>query len=323
MGLLVEGVWRDEWYDTKSTGGKFVRKDSAFRHWITRDGAAGPTGASGFKAESGRYHLYISLACPWAHRAYLFRKLKGLEAHISLSVVHYLMAEHGWTFADGEGVIADPVINADYLYQIYTTADPKYTGRVTVPVLWDKRNNTIVSNESSEIIRMFNCAFVDVVDEAPDFYPEHLRDEIDVANEKIYHSINNGVYKVGFATEQAAYEEAFVALFTALDDLEKHFASHKYLVGEQITEADWRLFTTLVRFDSVYVGHFKCNQKRIVDYPNLWDYLKALYQYPGVKETVDMLHIKHHYYASHQHLNPSGIVPIGPDIHFMAPHTRG
>ena len=319
MGLLVDGQWKDEWYDTKSTGGKFKRKPSQFRHWITADGSAGPTGNSGFKAEPGRYHLYVSLACPWAHRTLIFLKLKGLEDMISVSVVNPYMENHGWTFAPRDGVIPDPLFNAEYLHQIYTQADPHYTGRVTVPVLWDKQQATIVSNESSEIIRMFNTAFDGVGAKAGDYYPPELAAEIDSLNEMIYPTINNGVYKAGFATTQAAYEEALVNLFSALDELESRLGYQSYLTGNRITEADWRLFTTLVRFDAVYVGHFKCNLKRIIDYPNLWRYVRQLYQQPGIAETVDLVYTKAHYYGSHKTINPTGVIPTGPDINFFQP----
>ena len=322
MGLLIDGVWHDKWYDTKKTGGRFERQDSAFRNWVTPDGSAGPSGEAGFKAEAGRYHLYVSLACPWAHRTLIFRKLKKLEDLISLSVVHWHMGEEGWTFEKGRGVIADSVNGADKLHQVYTAAKPDYTGRVTVPVLWDKERKTIVSNESAEIIRMFNSAFDGLTASTLDFYPKALRGEIDAVNETVYHSVNNGVYKAGFATQQEPYEKAFDALFAALDDLEARLSRQRYLAGSRITEADWRLFTTLVRFDPVYHGHFKCNLKRLADYPNLWAYTRELYQVPGVAETVDLHHIKHHYYGSHPTVNPSGIVPKGPAIDFNAPHGR-
>jgi putative glutathione S-transferase len=314
MGLLVEGRWQDQWYDTKKTGGRFQRSQSAFRHWVTADGAPGPSGEGGFKAEPGRYHLYVSLACPWAHRALIFRKLKGLEEMISLSVVHWLMAENGWTFAEGEGVIPDPVGQARYLHEVYTKADPHYTGRVTVPVLWDKQRGTIVSNESAEIIRMLNAAFDGVGAKAGDFYPAELREEIDALNARIYDTVNNGVYKAGFATTQDAYEEAVRPLFETLDWLEERLGARRYLSGERLTEADWRLFTTLIRFDPVYVGHFKCNIRRIADYPALSAYLRRLYQVEGVAQTVDFGHIKRHYYQSHRNINPTGIVPVGPDM---------
>ncbi len=321
MGKLVEGVWRDVWYDTKSTGGRFVRTDATFRNWITPDGENAPSGKA-FRAEAGRYHLYVSYACPWAHRTLIFRKLKGLEDMISLSVVNHFMGEHGWTFDEAEGVIPDPIFDAEFLHQIYTEADPKFSGRVTVPVLFDKKTRTIVSNESSEIIRMFNSAFDHLGAKPGDFYPEALRDEIDAVNERVYHAVNNGVYKSGFATTQEAYEEAVMALFDTLDWLEERLSRRRYLVGEQITEADWRLFTTLLRFDSVYVGHFKTNLRRLVDYPNLWAYTRELYQTPGVRATVNMHHIKHHYYGSHGTINPSGVVPMGPVIDFDEPHAR-
>lgn len=322
MGLLQHGRWVDQWYNTKETGGRFVRRAPQFRNWITPDGSPGPSGEGDFQAEAGRYHLYVSLACPWAHRALIFRTLKGLEDMISVSVVHWLMAENGWTFAPGEGVVADPVNGADFLYQVYTTAKSDYSGRVTVPVLWDKQRGTIVSNESPEIIRMFNSAFDGIGATPVDFYPEPLRAEIDALNERIYGNVNNGVYKAGFATTQEAYEEAVIPLFDTLNWLEERLATRRYLAGDRITEADWRLFTTLIRFDAVYVGHFKCNLRRIADYPNLSGYLRELYQQPGVAATVDMEHIKYHYYASHKELNPSGIVPVGPAADFESPHGR-
>lgn len=322
MGLLVDGVWQDQWYDTTSTGGRFVRKASQFRHWITPDGSPGSTGKGGFKAESGRYHLYVSYACPWAHRTLIFRALKGLEEVISLSVVHWLMGDRGWTFAPGEGVIGDPLFSAEFLHEIYTRADSNYTGRVTVPILWDKQTQTIVNNESSEIIRIFNSGFDNIGAKPGDYYPQSLQDEIDTVNDRIYNTVNNGVYKCGFATTQEAYAEAIVPLFDTLDWLEERLSTQRYLVGDRLTEADWRLFTTLVRFDPVYVGHFKCNIRRIVDYPHLWAYLRDLYQTPGVAETVNFSHIKGHYYESHNTINPTGIVPIGPEIDFLTPHLR-
>ena len=318
MGLLIEGQWYDRWYDTEGTGGRFERSESVFRNWVTRDGG------NGFKAESGRYHLYVSLACPWAHRTVIFRKLKRLEAHISLSVVDWLMGEDGWVFSDRLGVIPDSVNQAAFLHQVYTKAKPDYSGRVTVPVLWDKQRGTIVNNESSEIIRMFNAAFDDLpgVNAGLDLNPEPLRAHIDKVNATVYDNVNNGVYKAGFATSQSAYESAVGALFETLDDLERRLSRQRYLVGDRLTEADWRLFTTLVRFDPVYVGHFKCNLRRLADYPNLWSYTRELYQMPGVAGTVNMAHIKGHYYESHRMINPSGIVPAGPDIDFAAPHDR-
>jgi len=294
MGMLIEGVWHDQWYDTKTNGGRFVRTESQFRNWITPDGGPGPSGAGVFKAEAGRYHLYVSLACPWAHRTLIFRALKGLEGAIDVSVVHWHMAENGWTFETGPGATGDPLFGSDFLYQIYVRALADYAGRVTVPVLWDKKTETIVNNESSEIIRMFNGAFDGLGASGPDFYPEALRSEIDSVNAKVYAHINNGVYKSGFATTQEAYEEAVTDLFQTLDELEVLLGRRRYLAGDQITEADWRLFTTLVRFDPVYVGHFKCNLRRLADYPNLWAYARELYQHPGISDTVDFYHIKQH-----------------------------
>ncbi|MFT5395152.1 MAG: putative glutathione S-transferase [Gammaproteobacteria bacterium] len=322
MGMLVDGKWHDVWYPTDESKGHFVRSAAQFRNWVTEDGAAGPTGRAGFKAELGRYHLYVSHACPWANRTLIFRKLKGLEEMISLSVVHWHMGETGWTFEEGDGVIADPIINAKHLSELYLEANEIYSGRVTVPVLWDKKTNTIVSNESSEIIRMFNSAFDNVGARSGDYYPEALREEIDVINARVYDTINNGVYKCGFASTQEAYEEAFMPLFETLDWLEQRLSSQRYLLGNELTEADWRLFTTLIRFDSVYVGHFKTNLKRLVDYPNLWAYTRDLYQQEGVAELVNMEHIKKHYYGSHQTINPSGVVPLGPNINYVGPHNR-
>ncbi|CAN5516308.1 glutathione S-transferase family protein [soil metagenome] len=314
MGLLVDGVWKDQWYDTASTGGRFARKESAFRHRL---------GEGDFTAEPGRYLLYVSLACPWAHRTLIFRALKGLEKMIDVSVVHYLMLENGWTFADGPKVVQDPIAGASFLHQVYTAADPKYTGRVTVPILWDKKTNAIVNNESAEIIRMLGTAFDGVGAKPGDYYPEDLRSEIDGWNARIYDTVNNGVYKAGFATAQAAYEEAIAPLFATLDMIEERLGKGRYLFGDRMTEADWRLFTTLIRFDAVYYGHFKCNLRRIVDYPNLWAYTRDLYQHPGVAETVDFQHIKGHYYGSHRTINPTGIVPMGPLLDLTAPHGRG
>lgn len=323
MGLLIDGQWHDQWYDTKKHGGRFVRSEAQFRNWITADGSAGPSGESGFKAEKGRYHLYVSLACPWAHRALILRKLKGLEEMIGVSVVHPLMLENGWDLsADFEGATGDPLYGLDHLYQLYLKADPTYTGRVTVPTLWDRERETIVNNESAEIIRMLNDAFDDLGAKAGDYYPEDLRDVIDEINEPIYHNVNNGVYKSGFATTQEAYDEAVTTLFDTLDDLEARLVKQRYLAGTRLTEADWRLFTTLVRFDPVYVTHFKCNLRRIRDYPNLSNYLRELYQVPGVAETVNLEHIRHHYYRSHPTVNPHGIVPIGPQVDYDAPHDR-
>lgn len=323
MGLLVDGVWHDTWYDTKKSGGKFVRKAAQFRNWITADGSPGPTGKGGFKAEAGRYHLYVSLACPWAHRTLIFRKLKGLEDMISVDVVSPLMYDKGWVFdAEQPEATTDRLFGSAVAADIYVKADPKYSGRVTVPILWDKQTNTIVSNESSEIIRMFNEAFDGIGAKPGDYYPQALREEIDAINERVYHAVNNGVYKSGFATTQEAYEEAVTELFKALDELEERLSTNRYLVGDQITEADWRLFTTLVRFDPVYVGHFKCNIRRIADYPNLLGFLRELYQAPGVAETVSMDHIKRHYYMSHETINPTRVVPVGPELDLMAPHGR-
>lgn len=302
MGLLVDGTWQDQWYDTKSTGGKFKRQESQFRNWVKADGS------TDFTPESGRYRLYVSLACPWAHRTLIFRSLKGLENDIDVVVVDPIMLEKGWILPDGQP-----------LHTLYTSVDPDITTRVTVPILWDKKANTIVSNESAEIIRMLNSEFGA---RGTDYYPAALRDQIDEINSFVYDKINNGVYKTGFATTQDAYEEAFNNLFDALDHVEDRLGQNRYLVGEQITEADWRLFTTLVRFDAVYVGHFKCNKKRIIDYPNLWGYLRELYQIEGIAETVNMDHIKTHYYASHKTINPTGVIPLGPELDFMSPHGR-
>lgn len=308
MGLLVEGQWQDKWYDTKSTGGRFKRQDSAFRNEISPEGP--------FQPEAGRYHLYVSNACPWAHRTLIFRKLKQLEDLISVSVVHPDMLSNGWEFrSDGEFV--DHLFGNQFMYEVYTQAKADYTGRVTVPVLWDKKTKTIVNNESSEIIRMFNSAFNHLTGNSLDFYPEALREEINAINDRVYDTVNNGVYKCGFATTQEAYEEAFDALFESLDWLEQRLAGQCYLLGEQITEADWRLFTTLVRFDAVYVGHFKTNKKRIVDYPNLWRYVRTLYKVDGVEQTVKLDQIKRHYYFSHTSINPTQVVPVGPEINFQ------
>ncbi|TDK39760.1 glutathione S-transferase family protein [Rhizobium deserti] len=322
MGMLVDGKWQDVWYDTKETKGRFKRSQSQFRNWVTADGAVGPSGAGGFKAEAGRYHLYVSLACPWAHRTLIFRKLKKLEDTISVSVVDYLMVENGWEFKTRDGATGDDLFGLDYLYQLYLKADPTYSGRVTVPVLWDKQQNTIVSNESAEIIRMLNSAFDGITGSALDLYPPDLRHEIDALNAVIYDKVNNGVYKAGFATTQEAYEEAVTALFETLDMLEERLGISRYLLGDTATEADWRLFATLLRFDPVYVGHFKCNIRRIADYPNLSAYLRDLYQQPGIADTCNMLHIKNHYYQSHKTINPTGIVPVGPVVDLDAPHAR-
>ncbi|OCP54802.1 glutathione S-transferase family protein [Vibrio parahaemolyticus] len=311
MGKLVEGVWHDVWYDTKANGGKFVREDAGFRDWIKNDSEAV------FQPESGRYHLYVSLACPWAHRTLIFRKLKGLEPHIDVTVVCPDMLSQGWQMG-----LPEPLFGHTRMHQIYTQAKPDYTGRVTVPVLWDKKTNTIVSNESSEIIRMFNSVFNDLTGNHDDYYPEPLRGVIDEWNDYIYPNVNNGVYRCGFATSQEAYEEAFESLFSALDKIDGHLATHRYLAGNKITEADWRLFTTLVRFDTVYVGHFKCNKQRIADYVNIQGYLKELYQIDGIADTTDFYHIKRHYYFSHTGINPTQVVPKGPDLDFSSPHQR-
>lgn len=322
MGLLVDGVWNDQWYDTKASGGRFEREPTRFRNWITADGGAGPSGRDGFKAERGRYHLYVSLACPWAHRTLIFRKLKRLEDVISVSIVSPHMGEKGWTFDTRDGGEPDPINGKTRLYEVYLVADAHYSGRVTVPVLWDKQQGTIVNNESAEIIRMLNSAFDAFTTVHTDFYPPALRAQIDAINDDVYAKVNNGVYRAGFATTQAAYESAFHVLFDELDALEKHLSRQRYLVGPEMTEADWRLFTTLVRFDAVYFGHFKCNLRRIVDYPNLSNYLRDLFQVPGVADTVNFSHIKRHYYGSHKTINPTGIVPLGPALDLMAPHDR-
>jgi putative glutathione S-transferase len=314
MGLLIDGVWHDKPRESKE--GRFVRAETVFRNWVTADGA------TGFKAEAGRYHLYVAYACPWAHRTLIFRALKGLKDAISLSVVDPLMAENGWTFSEGPGCMPDSVNGARYMHEVYVKAQSDYSGRASVPVLWDKRQGTIVSNESSEIIRMLNDAFAGIAKDDTDYYPLALRGEIDRVNARVYEDVNNGVYKCGFATSQAAYEEAYDALFAALDDLEARLGRQRYLVGDRITEADWRLFTTLVRFDPVYHGHFKCNRQRLVAFPNLWAYTRALYQVPGVAATVHMDHIKQHYYRSHTSINPTQIVPKGPAIDYTTPHRR-
>lgn len=321
MGLLIEGRWRDQWYES-SKDGAFQREQAQRRHWLTADGKPGPTGEGGFRAEAGRYHLYVSLACPWAHRTLILRKLKGLESLIDVSVVSWLMLENGWTFDKAFGSSGDRLDHLTYMHQRYTADAADYTGRVTVPVLWDKQQNRIVSNESAEIIRMFNSAFDGLTGNDLDFYPQPLRAEIDELNARIYPAVNNGVYRAGFATSQTAYEEAFDGLFAELDWLEKRLGERRYLAGEYLTEADIRLFTTLIRFDAVYYGHFKCNLRRIADYPNLSNWLQELYQWPGIAETVDFTHIKGHYYASHRTINPTGIVPKGPAQDFNASHDR-
>ncbi len=322
MGLLVDGKWVDRWYDTSASGGRFVRSRSQWRDWITADGLPVPGRERGFRAEPGRYHLYVSLACPWAHRTLIFRALKKLENVISVSVVDHFMGADGWTFRKRDGATGDTLYGLEFLHQIYTRADPACSGRVTVPVLWDRQQQTIVSNESAEIIRMLNSAFDEWGDAGIDFYPQSLRREIDALNEKIYPAVNNGVYRAGFATTQEAYEEAYGELFAMLDVLEDRLSRQRCLTGARLTEADWRLFTTLVRFDPVYAGHFKCNRQRIADYPNLSNYVRDLFQVPGVAGTVDLHHIKWHYYASHKTINPTGIVPLGPEMDFSAPHDR-
>lgn len=323
MGQLVDGVWHDTWYETKSTGGHFKRSESAFRNWVTPDGAPGLTGKGGFPAQSGRYHLYVSLACPWAHRTLLIRQLKGLEDHIAISVVHPLMLDHGWTFGtDFEAATGDSLYQHEFLYQLYLHAMPDYSGRVTVPVLWDTEQHTIVSNESADIIRMLNSAFDGVGATAGDYYPEALRAQIDELNGWIYDKVNNGVYKAGFATSQSAYDESATTVFAALSDLESILAKQRYLTGEQLTEADLRLWTTLIRFDPVYHTHFKCDKYRLSDYPNLFGFLRDIYQIPGIADTVDMAHIRHHYYRSHGTINPHGVISLGPEQDLNQPHHR-
>ncbi|MBQ92089.1 MAG: glutathione-dependent reductase [Marinobacter sp.] len=324
MGLLIDGKWHDKWYDTDKTGGKFEREAARFRNWVTADGSPGPDGEGGFKAESGRYHLYVSMACPWAHRTLIFRKLKGLEKHISVSVVHPDMVENGWEFRPDSEQHRDHLHGFRFMHQIYTKAAPEYSGRVTVPTLWDKKKETIASNESAEIIRMFNSAFdgLEGVRTDLDFYPGELQEEIDTVNARVYDTVNNGVYKAGFATAQDKYEEAYNALFDSLDWLEERLSSQRYLVGGRLTEADWRLFTTLIRFDAVYYSHFKCNRQRISDFPALSAYVRDLYQVPGVAETVDINQIKRHYYVSQRTINPTQIVPVGPELDFDSPHGR-
>ena len=322
MGLLIKGHWHDQWYES-SADGAFQREQAQRRSWVTADGQPGPSGEGGFKAEAGRYHLYVSLACPWAHRTLILRKLNGLESLIDVSVVSWLMLENGWTFDKALGSSGDTLDGFDFMHQRYTADTADYTGRVTVPVLWDKQLNRIVSNESAEIIRMFNSAFNALTGNTLDFYPETLRPSIDTLNERIYPAVNNGVYRAGFATSQPAYESAFDDVFAELDYLEQHLGDHRYLAGEYLTEADVRLFTTLIRFDAVYYSHFKCNLRRIADYSNLSNWLRELYQWPGVAETVDFEHIKGHYYASHRTINPTGIVPKGPLQAFDAKHDRG
>jgi putative glutathione S-transferase len=322
MGVLVDGQWHDVWYDTGASQGRFVRSESQFRNWVTADGAAGPSGRAGFRAEPGRYHLYVAFACPWAHRTLIMRTLKGIEPLIDVSAVSSYMGAEGWTFAPGPETLADSVNGVERIYELYTLADPHYSGRATIPILWDKREHTIVSNESAEIIRMFNSAFDGVGANGNDYYPAELRKEIDEQNVFIYANVNNGVYRAGFATTQEAYEEAAQAVFAALDTLEMRLSNRRYLLGSRLTEADIRLFTTLIRFDPVYHGHFKCNRRRIVDYPNLWGFVRDIQQLPGVAATVHIDFIKAHYYRSHPTVNPSRIVPIGPALDYSAPHGR-
>ncbi len=323
MGLLVDGKWHDTWYDTKSTSGAFKRSAAQFRNWITSDGQAGPSGKGGFNAEPGRYHLYVSYACPWAHRTLIFRELKDLSDHVSVSIVHPEMMENGWSFKTGiQGTTGDTLNGLDYAHQIYTRADPQYSGRVTVPVLWDKHLETIVSNESSEIIRMFNSAFDGITGNTDDYWPETMRDEIEEVNARVYSDINNGVYKCGFASTQEAYDAAVHPLFETLEWLEQRLSSKRYLMGDRITEADWRLFTTLIRFDPVYHLHFKCNRNRLIDFPNLWAFTRELYQWPDVAPTVNMEHIVRHYYYSHNSINPHRIIPINPVLDYWESHGR-
>ncbi len=323
MGLLIDGTWHDTWYETKSTGGAFKRSAAQFRNWLTADGSPGPSGRGGFAAESGRYHLYVSFACPWAHRTLIFRELKGLRDHVSVSVVNPDMLDQGWTFEpDAQGATGDTLYGLTHAHQIYTKADPAYSGRVTVPILWDKAQETIVSNESSEIIRMFNSAFNGITGNTDDYWPEAMRDEIEAVNARIYSDVNNGVYKSGFATTQEAYDAAVHPLFDTLDWLEERVTRSRYLMGDRVTEADWRLFTTLIRFDPVYHLHFKCNRRRLIDYPNLWAYTRELYQWPGVAQTVNMNHIVRHYHYSHDSINPHRIIPVNPLLDYSEPHRR-
>jgi len=321
MGMLINGQLANSWLDKEQKEGEFDRMESTFRHWVTADGSAGPSGDAGFKAEAGRYHLYVSDACPWAHRTVIFRALKKLESIISISYVEAEMLDDGWTFSE-DGKYKDDLFGFGYVYQLYQKADSNFTGQITVPILWDKKLNTIVNNESSEIIRMLNSAFNKLTDNKTDYYPEHLREVIDKVNQPIYDNINNGVYRCGFATTQKAYEKAFDRLFNELDNVEAILSKQRYLTGDALTEADWRLFTTLVRFDAVYVGHFKCNLKRINDYPNLSNFLRELYQIPGIAGTVDIDYVKQHYYVSHTSINPTQIIPKGPMQNLMAPHDR-
>ena len=326
MSLLIKGQIQEDWFDKVSDDGEYVRKDSQFRNWITADGQAGLSGEGGFEAESNRYHLYVSYACPWAHRTLIFRKLKKLENLISFSVVHPFMDNQGWDFKDDyPSATGDTLYNFMRMHEIYTKAQPDYSGIVTVPVLWDKKRETIVNNESSEIIRMFNSAFNHLIDDEVkqlDFYAKDKQDDIDKINNLVYENINNGVYRTGFASSQISYEKAYNRLFDTLEQMEYILSKQRYLTGDQITEADWRLFVTLIRFDLVYVGHFKCNKKRIADYPNLFNFMLELYQWPGVADTTFLEHIKYHYYYSHDMINPTRIVPLGPEQNLMQKHNR-
>jgi putative glutathione S-transferase len=322
MGFFVEGEWQEDTPANRYDRGRFVRTPSIYRNWITPDGSAGPSGEGGFAAAPGRYHLYVSHSCPWAYRTTLFRKLKELEDVVSITIAAPLYGERSWRFADEPGCIPDTVNGTKELWEVYLLANPRYSGRVTVPTLWDKERRTIVNNESSEIIRMFNAAFGRFTEDRTDYYPAALRDEIDRVNDVVYANVNNGVYRAGFATTQEAYEEAFRSVFTTLDDLERRLSRQRYVAGPRLTEADWRLFPTLVRFDAVYYSHFKCNLRRIIDYPNLWNYVCDLYQTPGIADTVSMDHIKRHYYVSQRRVNPTGIVPLGPELNFLMEHDR-
>ena len=321
MGLLVDGVWHDAWYDTEKSDGRFERFESTFRNWITADGRPGPTGRGGFKAERGRYHLYVANSCPWAHRTLIWRKLKGLEDAVSISIADSRKHRQGWHFREGDGLIPDMVNGATHLHEIYTKAEPNYSGRVTVPTLWDRETGTVVNNESSEIVRMFDSAFDRAGATGPDLYPEALRTEIDALNERIYRTVNNGVYRAGFATSQQAYDDAVVPLFETLDWLDDRLGERRYLLGDALTEADWRLFPTLIRFDLAYHGNFKCNLRRVQDYPNLWGYTRELYQMPGIADTIDLDQMKAGYYTI-EAVNPTRIVPAGPEIDFQQPHGR-
>lgn len=322
MSLMVDGNLREDWLESELENGAFIRKDSQFRNWVTADGKAGPTGVSGFKAEPDRYHLYVSYACPWAHRTLIFRQLKGLEDIVSVSVVHPDMDEEGWKFVNFPDATPDHINDFNFLHQTYTLADPQYSGIITVPVLWDKQLHTIVNNESSEIIRMFNSAFNEFIENEYDYYPESLSTDIDEINELVYNNINNGVYRCGFAKTQKAYDRAFGKLFSSLDLIEDRLSTQRYLLGSQVTEADWRLLPTLLRFDPVYVGHFKCNLRRIADYPNMSDYMRDLYQQPGIADTFNLEHVKRHYYKSHTSINPTRIIPKGPELDYDTPHNR-